>query len=94
MFEETDYVTQDFAVEPGDRLVFVSDGVHAVASPKGEAYGESALVRAIQSTRLLPAADVPRAILTELNRHRGTAALPDDDALVVCLDWRGRPGRT
>ncbi|MEV5665316.1 hypothetical protein AB0L48_29110, partial [Streptomyces flaveolus] len=29
--------------EPGDRLVFVSDGVHAVASPKGEAYGEAAL---------------------------------------------------
>ncbi|MGW4560938.1 PP2C family protein-serine/threonine phosphatase [Streptomyces sp. NPDC004561] len=93
MFEETDYVAQDFKVEPGDRLVFVSDGVHAVASPKGEAYGEAALVRAIHSTRLLPAAEVPRAILRELSSHRGTAALADDDALVVCLDWRGRPTR-
>ncbi|MGW5639425.1 PP2C family protein-serine/threonine phosphatase [Streptomyces sp. NPDC003832] len=91
MFEETDYVAQEFSVEPGDRLVFVSDGVHAVASPKGEAYGEGALARAMQSTRLLPAAEVPRAVLRELTGHRGGAA-PDDDALVVCLDWHGRPG--
>ncbi|MEU9349099.1 PP2C family protein-serine/threonine phosphatase [Streptomyces sp. NPDC048278] len=90
MFEETDYVTQDFAVEPGDRLIFVSDGVHAVHSPKGETYGERALARAIQSTRLLPAAEVPRAVLRELAGHRGDAVLADDDALVVCLDWRGR----
>ncbi|QHC33093.1 PP2C family protein-serine/threonine phosphatase [Streptomyces sp. HF10] len=89
MFEETDYVTQDFRVEPGDRLVFVSDGVHAVAGPRGEADGDVALTRAIQATRLLPAAEVPRAILRELSGHRGQS-VPDDDALVVCLDWRGR----
>jgi serine phosphatase RsbU (regulator of sigma subunit) len=90
MFEETDYVAQDFQVRPGDRLVFVSDGVHAVSSPKGETYGDAALARAIHSTRLLPAAEVPRAILRELNGHRGKP-VADDDALVVCLDWHGRP---
>ncbi|MCI3273587.1 PP2C family protein-serine/threonine phosphatase [Streptomyces cylindrosporus] len=89
MFEETDYVAQEFRVEPGDRLVFVSDGVYDVASPKGETYGEEALTRAIQATRLLPAAEVPRAILRELTGYRGRSA-PDDDALVVCLDWHGR----
>ncbi|MER7515518.1 PP2C family protein-serine/threonine phosphatase [Streptomyces sp. NPDC126499] len=92
MFEETDYVAQDFHTEPGDRLVFVSDGVHAVASPQGEAYGEQALTRAIHATRLLPAAEVPRAILRELTGHRGGPA-PADDALVVCLDWHGRAPR-
>ncbi|KUM75125.1 PP2C family protein-serine/threonine phosphatase [Streptomyces griseorubiginosus] len=90
MFEETDYTAQDFQVEPGDRLVFVSDGVHTVASPRGEKYGDAALTRAIHATRLLPAAEVPRAILRELTGHRGEA-LADDDALIVCLDWRGRP---
>ncbi len=89
MFEETDYIAQEFQVLPGDRLVFVSDGVHAVASPKGETYGDAALSGAIQSTRLLPAAEVPRAILRELTGHRGKR-LPDDDALIVCLDWHGR----
>ncbi|MEV7074751.1 PP2C family protein-serine/threonine phosphatase [Streptomyces sp. NPDC093990] len=90
MFEETDYVAQEFHAEPGDRLVFVSDGVHAVASPRGEAYGEAALARAIHATRLLPAAEVPRAVLRELTGHRGES-IPDDDALIVCLDWHGRP---
>ncbi|MFE3169510.1 PP2C family protein-serine/threonine phosphatase [Streptomyces sp. NPDC059224] len=91
MFEETDYVAQDFDVEPGDRLVFVSDGVHAVHSPKGEVYGDRALARAIHSTRLLPAAEVPRAILRELSGYRGEAVMAADDAVVVCVDWRGRP---
>ncbi|MET9392043.1 PP2C family protein-serine/threonine phosphatase [Streptomyces sp. NPDC006624] len=89
MFEETDYVAQEFTAEPGDRLIFVSDGVYGVASPGGETYGEAELARAIQSTRLLPAAEVPRAVLRELTGHRGEA-VPGDDALVVCLDWRGR----
>ncbi|MDL5204318.1 PP2C family protein-serine/threonine phosphatase [Streptomyces sp. ALI-76-A] len=89
MFEETDYVAQDFQAEPGDRLIFVSDGVYGVASPGGEAYGDAALARAIMATRLLPAAEVPRAVLRELTGHRGRFP-PDDDALIVCLDWHGR----
>ncbi|MFG2679736.1 PP2C family protein-serine/threonine phosphatase [Streptomyces sp. NPDC048392] len=89
MFDETDYVTQELYAEPGDRLIFVSDGVYGVASPKGEAYGDAALARAVQATRPLPAAEVPRAVLRELSGHRGQSS-SDDDALVVCLDWLGR----
>lgn len=88
MFEETDYVAQEFDIEPGDRLIFASDGVYSVAAPGGERYGERALARAIVSTSLLPAAEVPRAVLRELSGHRGTP-VADDDALVACLDWFG-----
>jgi serine phosphatase RsbU (regulator of sigma subunit) len=88
MFEETDYVAQEFDTEPGDRFIFASDGVYSVAAPGGERYGERALARAIVSTSLLPAAEVPRAVLRELSGHRGTP-LADDDALVACLDWFG-----
>ncbi|MCZ2524944.1 PP2C family protein-serine/threonine phosphatase [Streptomyces sp. HB2AG] len=91
MFEESHYAAQEFWVEPGDRLILVSDGVYAVASRGGEPYGERALVRAIGATRLLPAAEVPRAVLRELAQHRGMHE-PEDDALVLCLDWHGRPG--
>ncbi|OKI74496.1 PP2C family protein-serine/threonine phosphatase [Streptomyces sp. CB02414] len=89
MFDETDYVSQELRAEPGDRLIFVSDGVYGTASSRGERYGDATLARAIQSTRLLPAAEVPRAVLRELADHRGRSAV-DDDALVVCLDWLGR----
>ncbi|MFJ9038585.1 PP2C family protein-serine/threonine phosphatase [Streptomyces sp. NPDC102406] len=88
MFEETDYVAQEFDVRPGDRLLFVSDGVYAALSETGEEYGERMLARAIQAASLLPASAVPRAILRELAAHLNAVA--DDDALVVCLDWFGR----
>ncbi|MEU7527294.1 SpoIIE family protein phosphatase [Saccharothrix sp. NPDC042600] len=74
-------------------LVLVSDGVYDVASAGGERYGERALARAINATRLLPATQVPRAILQELACHRHTSG-PEDDAMVVCLDWRGRETRS
>ncbi|GGT22301.1 PP2C family protein-serine/threonine phosphatase [Streptomyces griseoviridis] len=89
MFEETDYEAQEFEVRPGDRLISVSDGVYEAVSPQGEVYGENALFRAVQATRLLPAAEVPRAVLRELTGRHDRSA-PDDDALVLCLDWRGR----
>ncbi|MFE1924881.1 PP2C family protein-serine/threonine phosphatase [Streptomyces asoensis] len=89
MFDGTRYTAQEFTLLPGDRLLFVSDGVHGVAGPGGEAYGERALARAAGNASLLPAADVPAAVLRELAGHRGRPE-PDDDALVMCLDWFGR----
>ncbi|MFD3513698.1 PP2C family protein-serine/threonine phosphatase [Streptomyces sp. NPDC058657] len=90
MFEDTLYTAQSWQVLPGDRLLFVSDGVYDVASPAGERYSEKALARAIQATRLLPPPQVPRAVLQELAGHRGEV-LAEDDAMIVCLDWHGRP---
>ncbi|MFB8000176.1 PP2C family protein-serine/threonine phosphatase [Streptomyces sp. NPDC056002] len=92
MFEETEYVAQKFDVAPGDRLVFVSDGVYGAAAKAGETYGAKKLARAIQAAALLPAAAVPRAILQELAAYLDADA--DDDALVVCLDWFGRDVRS
>ncbi|CCH32609.1 PP2C family protein-serine/threonine phosphatase [Actinosynnema sp. NPDC047251] len=89
MFDGTPYTAERFRVVPRDRLIFVSDGVYDVASAGGERYGERALARAINATRLLPAAQVPRAILQELAGHRHASG-PEDDAMVLCLDWRGR----
>ncbi|MER6519101.1 PP2C family protein-serine/threonine phosphatase [Streptomyces sp. NPDC001553] len=89
MIEESDYIAQDFQALPGDRLIFASDGVYAAAREGGETYSERALARAIHATSLLPAAAVPRAILQELAAYRD--ADPDDDALVLCMDWFGRP---
>ncbi|MFZ4301981.1 SpoIIE family protein phosphatase [Streptomyces cinereoruber] len=89
MFEDTVYTTEHFRTEPGGRLVAVSDGVYDVTSPSGERYSERALARALNSTRLLPASRVPRAVLQELAGHRGVIDA-DDGAMVVCLDRRGR----
>ncbi len=93
MFEDTDYVSQRFRVEPGDRLLFVSDGVYDALSPAGEKYSLRALAASISSTRLLPAPQVPRVMLQELLGHRGSGPAADD-SLVMCLDWHGREAPT
>ena len=89
MFEDTAYVPQHFQVEAGDRLLFISDGVYDALSPGGEKYSLRALAASINSTRMLPAAQVPRAMLQELLGHRGSGPAADD-SLVMCLDWHGR----
>ncbi len=89
MFEDTEYTAQHFEVEPGDRLLFISDGVYDALSPDGVKYRLRALAASINSTRLLPASQVPRVMLQELLGHRG-AGPAEDDSLVLCLDWLGR----
>ncbi|MBM7057969.1 MULTISPECIES: PP2C family protein-serine/threonine phosphatase [Streptomyces] len=89
MFEDTAYVPQRFRVEPGDRLLFISDGVYDALSPAGEKYSLRALAASMRSTRLLPAPQVPRVMLQELLGHRGSGPAADD-SLVMCLDWHGR----
>lgn len=91
MFEDTHYVAQRFEVQPGDRLLFASDGVYNTASGTGELYGGHSLTRSLNRNRLLPAEQVPQAVLRDLAGYRGATPL-DDDALVLCIDWAGRGG--
>ena len=87
MFGETRYEIQRFRLEPADRLLVVSDGVHA-ATPGGKApYGESGLHTALRRTRLQPATEAVGTVMRGLRDYHAGAD-PDDDAVTVCLDWR------
>ncbi|SCL32361.1 Serine phosphatase RsbU, regulator of sigma subunit [Micromonospora rhizosphaerae] len=88
MFAETRYDVQEFALEPGDRLFVVSDGVYAAQPDGQEPYGERAMARAMRSTRLQPGTEAVGTVLRELHAYHADADLRDD-AVVVCLDWRG-----
>jgi serine phosphatase RsbU (regulator of sigma subunit) len=87
MFAEAHYQIQQFYLEPGDRMLVVSDGVHA-ASPGGlPRFGESGLLSALRGTRLQPAGEAVGTVMRGL-RHYHAGVEPDDDAVMVCLDWR------
>ncbi|MFI5489563.1 PP2C family protein-serine/threonine phosphatase [Micromonospora echinaurantiaca] len=92
MFAEARYDLQEFDLAPGDRLFVVSDGVWAAAPADREAYGEKAMARAMRSTRLQPPAEAVGTVMRELHAWHADTDLRDD-AVVVCLDWRGSGGR-
>ncbi len=87
MFGEARYEIERFRLEPGDRLLVVSDGVHAAAPGGGTTFGESALITALRRTRLQPAGEAVGTVMRGLREfHKGNE--PEDDAVTVCLDWR------
>jgi serine phosphatase RsbU (regulator of sigma subunit) len=89
MFGDADYQPERLALAPGDRLLVVSDGVHA-ASPGGRApFGESALLAAVRRTRLQPAPEAVGTVMRGLHEYHADHD-PDDDAVIICLDLHGR----
>jgi serine phosphatase RsbU (regulator of sigma subunit) len=87
MFAESRYEIQRFQLEPGDRLLVVSDGVHAAAPGGSAPYGEAGLLRALRRARLQPATEAVGTVMRGLREHHAGRD-PADDAVTVCLDWR------
>lgn len=85
LFPDTAYLTSRVELQPGDRLVLVTDGMlerHA---------GVIDLPAAIAETRSLH----PREAVRELADRvlRATDNKLSDDATILCLDWHGGHGR-
>ena len=84
---ETIYQVQPLQLEPGDRLVLLSDGVLEAAPKSGAAYGAGRLEDVLRASEELAPYEVARLIVQKVIAHRaGDLA---DDLTVVCLDWRG-----
>ena len=82
---ETEYHTHVLQLEPGDRLLLVTDGFLERRARGVDIEG------ILEST----AARHPREIVRELAAHvlRETGGELRDDATVLCLDWYGAGGR-
>jgi Stage II sporulation protein E (SpoIIE) len=84
---ETIYRVQPLQLEPGDRLVLLSDGILEAAPEDGLAYGASRLDEVLRTSQDVSPYEVTRLVVQEVIAHRaGDLA---DDLTVVCLDWRG-----
>jgi serine phosphatase RsbU (regulator of sigma subunit) len=82
------YSLQHFTLEPGDRLVVASDGVHNATPGRRAPYGDNGMTRAIRAARMQPAGEAVGAIMRALQAYHGADAI-EDDAVLVCLDWNG-----
>lgn len=81
------YQVQQLALEPGDRLMLLSDGALEAAPAGGPAYGAARLDAVLLADRELPPYELVRRVIKEIIAHR--AGELADDVTVVCLDWRG-----
>jgi serine phosphatase RsbU (regulator of sigma subunit) len=88
LFPGVDYRQQEIALEPGDRVLLISDGVTEAASPAGQQFGSERLRRLIAETSDQLPTEVVRRIARAVVDH---CQVPlRDDATVVAVDWRPR----
>ena len=81
MFAESTYAASVVALEPGDRLILVTDGMLDRNTESMDLPG------AIRDTRDLHPREVVRALADHALRASGHAL--QDDATLLCLDWHG-----
>lgn len=90
LFEATPYAAQEFGLEAGDRLLFVSDGVLEATNPEGEEFGETRLQGALLATATHDPHEAVRMLVRSLLDYQQGELR--DDATLLCLDWRRSPG--
>jgi serine phosphatase RsbU (regulator of sigma subunit) len=90
MFGESRYEMHRFRLEPRDRVFIVSDGVHGAAPGDQEPFGSRELAGAIRDARLQPPTEAVGGVMRGLHKYHDRHDLADD-AVIVCLDWFGKP---
>ncbi len=83
MFPDVTYEEFNVATQPGDVIVFVSDGILDAEDEKEEMYGEDRLAGLLCASRDLPAGEIAEAILADVARFQGSKDRFDDETIIV-----------
>jgi sigma-B regulation protein RsbU (phosphoserine phosphatase) len=83
MFEEATYEERTFSLNPGDVVVFHSDGVGDTQNSEGEFFGDERVANLITANQQLSADAIADRILEEIDRFSGGRHPFDDRTLVV-----------
>jgi phosphoserine phosphatase RsbU/P len=83
IFEDVNYDEWGVTLDPGDILVFHSDGIAETANSEGQFFGMERLRKIIEEHHELNAADLTDRVFREVDWFSHDAALSDDRTLVV-----------
>jgi phosphoserine phosphatase RsbU/P len=83
IFEEVNYDEWNGVLEPGEILVFHSDGIAESTNPEGQFFGTEKLRKLIEQHHELQAAELADRILREVDWFTQNAPLADDRTLVI-----------
>ena len=75
-----EFVSQQFRLEPGEKLVLFSDGITEQRSPSGEEFGLARLLGIVRSSR---GEGVGASVLRAARDHSGTGMLCDDASIAI-----------
>lgn len=88
-----DYDHYEMKLEPGDRLLFFSDGLTEVANEQREEAGTERVIGWINEGRMLGVNEVVR-LLAENVRDWAAAGVPGDDVSILLVEYTGTEFRT
>jgi sigma-B regulation protein RsbU (phosphoserine phosphatase) len=83
LFPGASYEEISVAAEPGDVVVFVSDGITDAEDATGEMYGQERLANILCGHRDHPAEQIADAILADVSRFQGDQDRFDDETIIV-----------
>jgi sigma-B regulation protein RsbU (phosphoserine phosphatase) len=83
MFPHVTYEEFNVSTQPGDALLFVSDGITDAENAKGEMYGDDRLAAMLCANRKRSAAAIADAILADVTRFQGDHDRFDDETIIV-----------
>jgi sigma-B regulation protein RsbU (phosphoserine phosphatase) len=83
LFPDVTYEEYRVATQPGDAIVFVSDGILDAENAAGEMYGDDRLAGFLCAHRDLPSAEIADALLADVTRFQGAHDRFDDETIIV-----------
>jgi phosphoserine phosphatase RsbU/P len=83
LFPDVTYEEFSVATEPGDAVVFISDGLLDAENEHSEMYGEERLSNLLCANREQPAARIAEVIMADVTRFQGAHDRFDDETIIV-----------
>jgi sigma-B regulation protein RsbU (phosphoserine phosphatase) len=83
LFPNANYDELNVATEPGDVIVFVSDGILDAENAQREMYGPERLSELLSSRGEQSAQEIADAILNDVSRFQGEQERFDDETIIV-----------
>ena len=83
LFPNVNYEEFNVATQPGDAIVFVSDGISDAENAAGEMYGQDQLAGVLCAHRGQSAQEIADAILADVTRFQGGHDRFDDETIIV-----------
>jgi sigma-B regulation protein RsbU (phosphoserine phosphatase) len=90
MFSATRYSVEKITLEPGDKIIFFTDGVTDAKSPSGARYGRQTFATSIEKNCLRGEGSVLGGLLNDITTFQQDAA-PVDDIAIMVVEITGPP---